>query len=364
MSRLLPRSAGARAILAIVAFFAVLNVLALVVSGVRPEPGGEDSSAYATQPRGAAAYAELLRRDGHPVRYLRAALDDATLDPGATLVVLDPPALDGAERRALGRFLRAGGRLVAGGEAAGRGVVPRAPTWAPSGPLAAVPATPVPETRFVRQVVSAGPGGFVASGGAVVALGDGPGLLAVAPVGRGRALLLADASPLQNRLLARADNAALAVALAGPSRRPVTFVESVHGFGRTTGLAALPARWRLALVVAALAAALWLVSRARRFGPAEDPGPDPPPARREHVEALAIALGRVRDRDVALAPVQAAARAQVLRRAALAGDAPDAAVREAALRLGFEEDEAAALTGEHGTDEVLALGRALARGRR
>src|SRR5204862_5160193 len=116
VSRLLPRSAGARAILAVVAFFVVLNVIALAVSTVRPEPGGETGSAYATQPRGAAAYAELLRRDGHDVRYLRTALDDATLDPGATLVVLDPPALAGAERDALARFLRAGGRLVAGGE--------------------------------------------------------------------------------------------------------------------------------------------------------------------------------------------------------------------------------------------------------
>ena len=39
-------------------------------------------------------------------------------------------------------------------------------------------------------------------------------------------------------------------------------------------------------------------------------------------------------------------------------------VRDAALRLGFEEDEAAALTGERGSNEALALGRALSRGRR
>jgi hypothetical protein len=362
--RLLPRSPGARAILGIVAFFVVLNVISLAISSLRPEPGGVNSSAYATQPRGAAAVAELLRRGGHPVRYLRTPLAGSRLDPAATLVVLDAPALDGAARRALGRFVRAGGRLVAGGEDAGRGVVARAPRWAPGGPRTAAPVAAIPETRFVRRVVSAGKGGFVSTGSALAALGEAPALLAVAAPGRGRALLLADASPLQNRLLARADNAALALALAGPSRRPVTFVESVHGFGRSTGLAALPGRWRLALVVAALAAALWLLSRARRFGPAEDPGPDPPPARREHVEALAIALRRARDPEAALAPVQAAARAQVARRAALGPDAPDAAVREAALRLGFEEDEAAALTGEHGTGEALALGRALARGRR
>jgi hypothetical protein len=54
----------------------------------------------------------------------------------------------------------------------------------------------------------------------------------------------------------------------------------------------------------------------------------------------------------------------VIRRAALAPGAPDAAVRAAALRLGFDEDEAAALTGDRGADDVLALGGALARGRR
>jgi hypothetical protein len=142
----------------------------------------------------------------------------------------------------------------------------------------------------------------------------------------------------------------------------VTIVESVHGFGRSSGLAALPGRWRLALGGLMLAALLWLASRARRLGPAEDPGAEPAPPRREHVEALALALRRVRDPGVALAPVRAAVRAQVISRAALPGDAPDAAVRAAALRLGFDDDEAAAVTGEQ--DDVHALGRALARGRR
>jgi hypothetical protein len=361
MSRFLPRSPGARAVVVIVGFFVVVNVVALVVATVRPEPSGANGSAYATQPRGAAAYAELLRRAGHDVSYLRAPLADAPLDPDGTLIMLDAPSLDRDERAALRSFVRDGGRLVAGGEDAGLGVVARPPEWLPSGPRVARPGVPVPETSAVRVVESAGAGAFASPGATLPVLGE---LMTVARPGLGRALLLADAAPLQNRLLARADNAVLALAVAGPAERPVTFVESVHGFDERSGLAALPGRWKLALLAGVLAALLWLASRARRFGPPEESGGEPPPARREHVDALAIALRRARQPAVALEPVQAAARAQVIRRAALAPDAGDAAVRDAAQRLGFEEDEVAALSGERGANEALALGRALSRGRR
>jgi hypothetical protein len=366
LRRALPRHPGARAIVVVVAFFAVLNAIVLLVSSLRPEPGGATGSAYATQPAGAAAYAELLRRDGHRVRYLRTALGHAPLDPAQTVVVLDPPRLSGRERAALARFVRAGGRLVAGGEDAGRGIVARPPVWAPDGPRLARPVVAVAETSGVRDVASAGDGGFLSPGGARAVLGAPRALLAVARAGRGRALLLADASPLQNALLDHADNAALGLALAGPRGRSVTFVESVHGFGARSGLAALPARWRFALAIVVLAALLWLASRARRFGPPEETAAAPPPPRREHVEALAIALRRARDPATALASVRAEARAQAIRRGALAPDVEDDALRAAALRLGFEDDEAAALTAGPGGagDDTMALGRALARGRR
>ena len=363
MRRLLPRKPGARALVAVLALLVVLNVVSLVVSVVSPEPSGKDGSAYATQPRGAAAYAELLRRAGHSIAYLRDPLEEARLDPGGTIVVLDAD-LEDEERAALARFVRDGGRLVAAGENAGAGVVPRAPRWSRDGEDSAQPTVPVPETSGVRRVRSAGDGGFVSLRGALPVLGDDPALLAVARAGRGRALLLADSSPLQNRLLGQANNAALGIGLAGPPGGRVTFVESVHGFGRETGLAALPARWQIGLAIALLAALLALLSRARRLGPPEEAGAEPMPARREHVEALALALRRARQPDVALAPVRAAARAQIVRGAALAPDATDDDVRAAALRLGFEEDEVAAVTAQGGAEDVRALGRALARGRR
>lgn len=365
MRRMLPRSAGARLLVGVVALLVVLNVVSLVVSTLSPEPSGKDGSAYATQPRGAAAYAELLRRAGHPVAYLRDPLQDAALDAGGTIVVLDAD-LDDEQRGALARFVRRGGRLVAAGEKAGEGVVPRAPRWSQEGPQIARPIVPVPETGGVRRVRGAGDGSFSALGGALPVLGGERATLAVARAGSGRALLLAGSSPLQNRLLGEADNAALAIALAGAPGRRVTFAESVHGFGRASGLAALPVRWQVGLAIALLAALVLLLSRARRLGPPDAGGAEPTPARREHVDALAVGLQRAREPDVALAPVRAAARAQVVRRAALGGGGTDCddAVRAAASRLGFEDDEVAAMVGEGVPDDVLALGRALARGRR
>ncbi len=366
IKRLVPNRAT-RWILAIAAFVVVLNIAALVESALRPEPSGRDGSAYATQPHGAAAWAELLTRSGHRVSYLRKRPADARLDPQTTLVLLEANDLDPGDRDALGDFLAAGGRLVAAGTDPA-GWLPgdrlaRPPRWTSSGRRIATPVAPVPETAGVRTVATSGAGGFYDAGAALPVLGSDPALMVVRPVGAGRALLLADSGPLQNRLLDHADNAALALALAGPQERDVVFVESVHGFGEATGLAALPSRWQFALGGLALAALLWLLSRARRLGPAEDLGAPPAPARREHVEALALSLRRASDPEAALEPVRAAARAQVIRRASLGPDAADDAVREAALRFGFDEDELAAIT-DGDDDGALAAGRALAKGRR
>ena len=63
------------------------------------------------------------------------------------------------------------------------------------------------------------PGGFAGAGRrAARARRRDPRCSRSRSAGRGRALLLADAAPLQNRLLGRADNAALGLALAGAGR--------------------------------------------------------------------------------------------------------------------------------------------------
>jgi Domain of unknown function (DUF4350) len=338
----------------------VLVVLAVLLGAATPGPRGPASSSYASQPRGVAAWASLLERSGHPVTRLRRRLDDATLDRRATLVVLDPESIADAEIAALRRFLLDGGSAVLGG-ASGQDWVREAlvgvPRLSGAGDRGAVALAPVAQTRGVTALAAAGDAAYATGGRLLPVAGGRRGPLALAGGSAGRVTVLADASPLQNRLLGRADNAAFALALAGGARRPVVFSEFHHGYG-PTGLAALPTRWKVALVLAGLAALALMVSRGRRLGPAEAPARELPPPRRAYVDALADALARTRRPGDAAAPVRARARRAVAARAGLPADAPDPDVRAAALRLGLDDEQADAVLG---SGSPVAAGAALAR---
>ena len=128
----------------------------------------------------------------------------------------------------------------------------------------------------------------------------------------GEIVLVADPSPLQNRLLDEADNATLALALAGDG--PLVFVEGPHGYGTTTGLAALPARFKWALGLLALSALVLIAARWPRLGPPEPPDDPLFPPRRAYVDALAATLARTHDRTAALEAVRSAGRERLARR--------------------------------------------------
>jgi hypothetical protein len=346
----------------------VLAVFALLeaIGALLPAPSGPRSSSYATAVNGAAAYAELLQRAGHPVSRVRGRLDRAPLDAGTTLVVLDPDVIVAPEAAALKRFVASGGRLVIGAREPGtwlREVIDHPPRWSGDGPRTARPAPEASsELAGVQTVRSAGDGSWLGQGSARPLLEGSGGTLAVTrAVGAGRLLLLADPSPLQNRLLDKADDAALGAALAGDRGRPVAFLESVHGYGGGRGLGALPGRWRWALAGLLLAVLLWLAAHARRLGPPELDGRQLPPARRTYIDALATLLARTGDVPRASAAVAAAARDRLLRRSALPAGADDEAVGAAARRLGLKPDEAQALMGTPSNEEeARAAGRALA----
>ena len=246
---------------------------------------GPAGSSYAYGTYGASAYAALLQRSGREVVRLRDRPRDLDLDPRLTVVLLYPDAITPDDAAALGRFVRRGGRLVAADELPGSwlaAVVPDPPRWSSAALGVTRVLAPVRETSGVRTVAPGVTGRFRSAGPAVPAVGDATSaLVAVRRVGAGRAVLLADASPLLNGRLDRRDDAALALSVAGEGR-PVAFVESVHGYGRASGWGALPGRFRGALVLLGLAGAALVLARGRRLGPAQPAGRALAPARSEY----------------------------------------------------------------------------------
>jgi hypothetical protein len=192
---------------------------------------------------------------------------------------------------------------------------------------------------------------------------DGGTTLATAErVGSGDVFFLADVSPLENGHLARADNAAFALGLVGDARRPVVFVEGVHGYGETRGLGALPDAWKVALAMLAFAAVVFAWSRGRRFGPPDRTARDLPPARAEYVRALAVTLERTHDPEHALAPMQQWARDRIARVSHLPPDAGAEQLDRAAIALGCSEAERGAIWHPAADDDAaLALGRLVSR---
>ena len=362
-----PRSTGGRVAVAAAAVVGLLLVVSAVVDRLAPEPRGPASSSYATSPQGLAAYADLLRSAGHPVARRRTPVDEPpALRPDTTLVVLDADVVAPREAQAIGRFVAAGGTLIAGGAVAApwlETALPGAPGRQGADPGTAGPLAPAPETAGVRTVRTLSGGGWRRIGAGLPVLGPPERPLALAVRrGTGRALLLADASPLQNRGLALADDAALGLAAAGPRGRTVTFLETVHGYGTGRGLAALPARadWMLLGLLAAGLAFAW--AGARRLGPPEDDEPATAPPRSDYVDALAGTLLRAHKPAETAAPLHTRARSRLTTRAGLPPDAGPQAVREAAARFGLSDDEAAALVSPPGDlASALAAGRALAR---
>jgi hypothetical protein len=332
--------------------------------------GGSPSSSYSNQPEGTSAWAELLGRFGDHVERLRGDLDPSGLDPAATVVVLDAPGLTAAQAGDLGRFVRRGGRLVAGGDGTAGwlgAILTRPPDQTDAGIQTAAPAagSSASEVEGLRAVRAGGLSSWSQAGQLEpILVGERGRILAVAgDIGSGRVVALADPSPVQNILLAADDNAAFAVDLVGPPGRTVLFAEGAHGYGEGEGLAALPRRWRLTLAGLGLAAGVWLVARSRRLGPPEEEARSLPPPRWAYVEALAGTLARTRRPHEAAEPVRRRARELIAGRAGLPPDAGADELYRAAVGLGLPEDEAAAAAGSGATDDaaVLAAGRALAR---
>ena len=295
---------------------ALLLAFSVLADAFQPGPSGAPSSAYATTAQGFAAWAQLLARFGHPVSELRTPLASTNLNPADTLIVLDPDALLHSDGLRLRAFVRAGGRVVAGGVNPLNtlpAILANPPAWQVGG-ATAFTATGNSAGSIAHlnhtTIVTAGGGEWTSWGNAsaVLTADDGNALLLSLALGRGTMLLLADSSPLQNGWLGSAGNAQLALDLAGAPGRPVVFAESTHGFGVSSGLAAIPSRGWIVIAALGLAALMWALARGRRLGPPEPlDSPLRPPPRQAYVDAVALLLERGGDAAGVAAALRAAA---------------------------------------------------------
>jgi len=343
------------AALAAMSVLAVLPSLLNAVTGA--DPSGPTGSSYATAPEGAAAYAALLARQGFDVSRSSDRAPHTPAATGATLIALGVPLtradLDGA-RTVLAR----GGRVVLGGEQgedALRALTGRAFRWTSDGVSAARISSRSGDFAGVEQVVGAGVGSWTGGAERRILGSAGTTTALAVPVGPGVVFALADLSPLTNAHLARGHNAAFGVGLVGPQPRAVVFAEHGHGYGARSGLDAVPGRWKTWAIYAAIATAVLLWSRGKRFGP---PDPEPwlgAPRRVEHVHAVAAVLARTGDRDGAVTRLRAQIRGRARRRLR-AEDVSPGSLRAAGLEACARESE----LGRVSTDEdVLTVGRAL-----
>ena len=309
---------GQQALVLVVGAIVVVNV---VVSGLGSivgggNPGGPAASAFSTGSDGLEGYADLLARNDHHVTRRREGLGERPLPAAATVVVADPGKLRDADLAALGQFVSGGGRLVLAGhrtQPALQALTGSDVAWASDsdrGDLAVW--TPSADVGSAATLAGDHGGRWTDPGPLLPLAGaDGRPAIVAGPVGHGHVVALADASLLDNEHLARADNAALGLALAGRAGSPVVFVESVHGFG-ASGLDALPASWRWAGAGLVVATLIGLWAAGARFGPAEHAARQLRPPRLEHVQAIAADLDQVtsppRDLEAALRDGAAAAR--------------------------------------------------------
>lgn len=348
-------------LLGLIVAFNLLGFALEAMYGGAPE--GPASSTFTTDAEGTAAYAELLERNGKEVVQLREEPATADLDPGSTLFLLSPGEVSDPDARALADFTSGGGRLVVAVDRPAqwlRSLMRAPPIWSGSGSASGRALVPVEETHGVDAVRGSGSGSWERAGGSLPILGDETVATTVAQLERGRVVLIADATIVQNGYLGGADNATFALAIAG-DRTQAVFAETFHGYDKATGFAALPERARWTLALLAVAVAIVMFAHARRFGPPDRVQREFPPARRVYVDALASTLGKMRDRDTVVAPLRSRARMALARRLNVPTDASDEMLLESARRRELEEEAKVVLRPVRTEDDVLQLGRVAVR---
>ncbi len=317
-------SPGARNALTIAASLGGVALVATVIGALTegppaPERPSPTPSTFFSDPPGARALLLVVQRflpSTAPWRRPLTNLPDPPMrERGPTLIAAGPSeGLSAAEADALDGWLSEGGQLIlcvdkdwdvrdqAQGFLARHGVSVEAKNDAED-ELRTVRAACLPDEPLALRI----PKGRRVRGSGKGIARDGDDVLALAvAVGRGRILVLPDASFVSNASLRGSDNAVLLVALCSQwADAGVLFDEYHHGFGESRGdlalmaaLMATPWGWMLATAMAA--GALYVFGCRRRFGRIVEPAT---PSRQDPMQTVDARAGLFRTagaRDMAV----------------------------------------------------------------
>lgn len=337
--------------LVILLVMGLLLLIGLTQSAQPPPVDGPPGSSYATHGAGVAALAALLETNGYDVAQTRTPLAVRPPEPDDVVVIFSGGVLAQDDVDVIREHVNDGGRLVVSGSTVFDEVVADPPggfigTDRPSTNL-------LPIAGFDDVTEVAGESVWQDPGSLLPLVGNADGtLLGIEATGSGYVVALADEGVLTNGRLDERDHALLALLAIGTTEGSVRFIEYVHGFEQPTGLAALPTRWKQALLVMAGAGLVWLIARGQRFGPAEETGRGLPPPRAAYLDAVAATLESSGD-PAAASALTRAIETELVKRGADLGST--SSLHEIALQHGVDAKIVSrALSTETRTDDIRA----------
>lgn len=316
-------------------------------------------------PAGVSVYFRYLDELGFAPKVLRTFED---LPEGATIVAVGPFAVlpVEAETKRLATWVRSGGRLVAVGSGAGLlldglGLAAAPSQGAESGTVE--PRIPAVYAAGVDAIV---PGADRLTGSAaewVAHYADGTGaVLMSAAAGEGEVVWLAGADVIANGAIGKADNARLAVLLVAAGHGAVYFDEYHLGFADDASLwARLGPGGQAATLLAALALLALLAARGRRLGPAVAPREEPAARTSAYISSLAELYRKAGARSEALEALEDGLTRALARRH---GTVEAGLVRRPQAREALERSRALRNGASPARDEFMVAARLIRRARR
>lgn len=328
-----------------------LTVLLAAATAIVAPPEGPATpapSSYSAAAGGGKAAFLTLRALGYDVERSFEPMTAIASEPEQTVLILAGPAPPSdQDRRALERFLTAGGTALLVGRAGltflGVATGPSTPdTFASDGTYTAAGVSPL--AANAPEITMASPSLAPRLGPSQVtvfaASPDHP-LVTTASVGQGRVIWLAAPTPLANAHIGSAHNFQLLLNVLGPpGERRVLWDEHYHGHRRSlwSYAAATPLPW-IAGQLGVITLAGFAVF-ARRRGPIRAPRSDPRTSVLEFIEMLLVLYRRANARGAVVASAQSRLRRTIASLCGLPIDASDEMMARAyAARRHVEENE-------------------------